>query len=977
VERILDDVGEEPGNLPLLEFALTLLWERQTYGLLTHAGYEETGRVEGALARYADEVYAELDESEKDQARQVFVQLVRPGEGTEDTRRVAARSELGEVNWALVQHLADQRLAVTGRDEAGIETAEVAHEALIQGWWVLQGWMQADRAFRTWQERLRAALRGWEASEADEGALLRGAPLVEAERWLAERGAELSPVEAGYIEASIRLRERRQAERDRRRRRIITGLATGLVFALILALLAWQQWQRAEGEEGKALRQASIGLASQALAEIDGSYPERAIPLALEALEDFPYTWQAERALGQAVLEYRLQLVMAGLTGDIYAVAWSPDGTRIAATSSDSTSIVWDGRTGERLATLLGHEGDVFNLSWSPSGEAIATASEDGTARIWDATTGEELFTLSGHQGPVNAVVWSSSGDRVVTVSDDATARVWDMVTGKELLVLTHEAPTMAAAWSPAAWSPVGNQVAVGDLSGEVVVWDGETGEQLVSLDGHAGAVNDVSWAPSADRIATASDDHTARVWDASTGEALQELTGHKYEVWRARWSPAGDRLVTTALDASTQVWDPYTGEAVMSFDPGDGIHLYADVDWSPSGDQVATIRSSLGSITVLDVETGVQVLTLAGHMAKVTSLDWSPTEPLIVTASEDKTVRVWDVAPRTRVLTGIEGVVFGIAWSPSGDRLAAASLDGTARIWDVASGEELLVLRGPAEMGGVMWSPSGDLLVTDPWFADPTIVVWDVSPSSATYGEELFAMESHYGGIGRSWSPIDDRFITTGFDGTARIWDATTGEALLNFEGHGGKAVTGADWSPDGKQIVTSCEDGDALVWDPDTGEVLLALEVEEASWMTRAAWSPDGRRIATYSEDTTGGRVWDASNGELLLTFSGHTASVFGLDWSATGKRLLTVSNDGTARIWDAGTGAELLSYSFGPQLTEGEWSPDNKQIALSAADGKVRIVDVLWNTTDELIAYARECCLMRQLTADERELFGLPPR
>jgi WD40 repeat protein len=423
-------------------------------------------------------------------------------------------------------------------------------------------------------------------------------------------------------------------------------------------------------------------------------------------------------------------------------------------------------------------------------------------------------------------------------------------------------------------------------------------------------------------------------------------------------------------------VWNPATGEEVLSFDPGDDLHLYADVDWSPSGDHVANIRSSLGSVTVLDVETGVQVLTLAGHAGKVTSLDWSPTGPQIVTSSEDHTARVWDVSPRTQVLTGPTQVVFAVAWSPTGDRLAAAGLDGTARIWDAASGEEVLVMRGPAEMGGVMWSTSGNLLVTDPWFEDPTVVVWDVSPSSPTYGEPLFALESHYGGIGRSWSPIDDRFIATGFDGTARIWDAASGEELLTFEGHAGEAVTGADWSPDGKRVVTSCGDGDALVWDPATGEVLVTLDVEEGSWMTRAAWSPDGTRIATYSEDMTGGRIWDASTGELLLTFTGHTASVFGLDWHATSQRLLTVSNDGTARIWDAGTGAEMLSYTFGPQLTEGAWSPDMKRIALSAADGKIRIVDVHWNATDELVAYARECCLLRELTADERELFGLPP-
>jgi WD40 repeat protein len=866
-----------------------------------------------------------------------------------------------------VQHLADQRLAVTGRDEAGNETAEVVHEALIQDWWVLRGWMEADRAFRTWQERLRAALRGWEASEGDEGALLRGVPLVEAEGWLAERGAELSPAEVDYIESSVKLRERRQAERDRRRRRIIAGLATGLVLALILALLAGQQWQRAEGEEWEARRQASIGLASQALAELDGGFPERSVPLALEALEDYPYTWQAERALGQAVLEHRVQLVLVGHTGEIYAVAWSPDGTWIATASGDGTAIVWDGRTGERLATLAGHEEAVSKLSWSPSGDGIATASDDGTARLWDAATGEELFSLSSHEGAVYAVVWSPSGDRVVTASDDATARVWDTATGEELLALSHGAPAVAA-----AWSPLGNQIAVGDFSGAVIVWDGETGEGLLVLDGHEECVNDVSWAPAADRIVTASDDHTARIWDASTGEALQMLTGHRGGVWRARWSPAGDRLVTAAFDASARVWDPATGEAILSFDSGDALNLYADVDWSPSGDQVATIRSDLGRMTVLDVETGIEALTLAGHMGKVTGLDWSPAGPWIVTTSEDYTARVWDVSPHTRILSGHTDVVFDVAWSPSGDRLAAAGLDGTARLWDATTGEEVLVMRGPAEMGGVMWSPSGDFLVTDPWFADPTVAVWDVSPSSATYGQELFAMESHYGGIGRSWSPMDDRFITTGFDGAARIWDAASGEALFTFEGHGGKAVTSADWSPDGQRIVTSCEDGNALVWDPATGEVLLTLH--EPTWITRAAWSPDGRRIATFSDV---GRVWDASTGELLLTFRGHTAAVFGLDWSATGERLLTVSNDGTARIWDAGTGAELLSYSFGPQLTGGAWSPDMKQIALSANDGKVRIVDVHWHTADELIAYGRECCLLRELTADERELFGLPLR
>ncbi|MGW8249010.1 MAG: nSTAND1 domain-containing NTPase, partial [Anaerolineales bacterium] len=192
VERILDDVGREPGNLPLLEFALTLLWDEISSGWLTHAGYERIGAVRGALASYADRVYDELDIDSRERVQRIFTQLVRPGDGTDDTRRVATHSEIGEQDWSLVQHLADRRLVVTALDEAGNETVEVVHEALIGNWDRLKSWIDEARAFRTWQERLRAALRQWKSSGGDEGALLRGALLAEAEGWLADRAHELN-----------------------------------------------------------------------------------------------------------------------------------------------------------------------------------------------------------------------------------------------------------------------------------------------------------------------------------------------------------------------------------------------------------------------------------------------------------------------------------------------------------------------------------------------------------------------------------------------------------------------------------------------------------------------------------------------------------------------------------------------------------------------------------------------------------------
>jgi energy-coupling factor transporter ATP-binding protein EcfA2 len=218
IERILDDVSDEPGNLPLLEFALTTVWDRQSARTLTHAAYEEIGRVDGAVARYAEDVHGKLSEEQQAQARRIFVQMVRPGEGTDDTRRTATRSEIAE-GWPLAQQLADARLVVTDRDPDGEETAEIVHEALIRSWGRLRDWMRSNRNFRAWQERLRGMMEQWETNNRDEGALLRGALLVGAEGWLAEREAEIGSAERDFIRASIALRGHETAERESQRQR--------------------------------------------------------------------------------------------------------------------------------------------------------------------------------------------------------------------------------------------------------------------------------------------------------------------------------------------------------------------------------------------------------------------------------------------------------------------------------------------------------------------------------------------------------------------------------------------------------------------------------------------------------------------------------------------------------------------------------------------------------------------------------------
>jgi formylglycine-generating enzyme required for sulfatase activity len=254
VERLLDDVGQEEGSLPLLEFALDELWQRQRQRLLTHVAYDEIGGVRGALSRHADKVYRNLPLEEQERARRIFVQLVNPGAGTEDTRRLASRAEL-EQNWPLVARLASERLVVTNQAENKQDTVEVVHEALIRHWGQLRQWLEQDRDFLAWLHGLRTDLARWQAGS---GSLLQGASLAVAGEWLAKRAADLNQTEQAYITASLAQRHKQ----EQRRRWLLAGAVAAAVVMAALAVFSFAQFQEATAQRNVA-QAASTAVAKQ------------------------------------------------------------------------------------------------------------------------------------------------------------------------------------------------------------------------------------------------------------------------------------------------------------------------------------------------------------------------------------------------------------------------------------------------------------------------------------------------------------------------------------------------------------------------------------------------------------------------------------------------------------------------------------------------------------------------------------------
>jgi len=242
VERILTDVGSEPGRLPLVEFALTELWQRREGNRLANRAYDEIGGVTGALARRAEAEFAGLRPEEQAAARRLFSRLVRvarPDEAGEDTRQRADLGEADKVAKRVATEFADARLLVTGIEGDATLSVEVAHEALIRNWERLRSWLNQDREFLLWRQRLQAQVEEWHRRGEDAGYLLRGAPLAEAERWLLDRPHDLTSGEQSLIKESIALRNEESHASRRRKRRlfVLSGALIGLIGVLGGAVL--------------------------------------------------------------------------------------------------------------------------------------------------------------------------------------------------------------------------------------------------------------------------------------------------------------------------------------------------------------------------------------------------------------------------------------------------------------------------------------------------------------------------------------------------------------------------------------------------------------------------------------------------------------------------------------------------------------------------------------------------------------------
>jgi hypothetical protein len=525
--RLLDDVKGQPGALPLLQFALTEVWKKRDVRKLKLRAYEDLGGVEGALEQRADQIFESFPPAKQELCRRLFLRLVQPGEGTEDTkRRVSFRELLPEdpgraaAMREVIDALAHQqaRLVTTDRTDTASGVVEVAHEALIRSWRKLREWIDTDRAGLLTQRRLSEAARQWTeaASDMRDDLLYRGAILAVATEWASGHLDELSSIENAFVVASQEAQrelERKELEREHRLRMAAEDRAAALGEAQRQAALAEQRFHIAEARR----------LATEARsAMLD--HPIRSLILAVEAVKatrdwNEPVVPAAEAMLHE-LLNYVGGTTLSSHRFPVLSAGFAPDG-RLVTAGDDRIVRVWDLKNpqAEPLA-LLEQEASILSVGFAPDGRLV-TAGENGTLRVWDLKDPQaEPLVLRGHERWILAMGISSDG-QLVTASQIGTARVWDL---KNLQA------------------------------------------EPLDLQGHESSIRVLEFAPDG-RLVTAGDDRTVRVWDLKNPQAEPlVLRGHERWIMAVGTSSDG-RLVTVSGDRTVRVWDLHIDRLIEKAD--------------------------------------------------------------------------------------------------------------------------------------------------------------------------------------------------------------------------------------------------------------------------------------------------------------------------------------------------------------------------------------------------------------------------
>jgi WD40 repeat protein len=677
----------------------------------------------------------------------------------------------------------------------------------------------------------------------------------------------------------------------------------------------------------------------------------------------------------------------------VFALAFSPDGRHLAAGTNARPDYIkiYNAATGELEKSLPGHRDAVLSLVYSADGSELLSGSYDNTARIWDVASGAELRLLRGHEWWVCSARFSPDEKRIVTACEDGSVMVWDDTDrksdrqhhnlGPALTFLGHNGPVFAA-----AFSPDGNRIASAGYDGRILLWkpaadtkDGAVKSTFdTAMEGHTAAIDAVQFSADGETLVTASYDNTVRLWDVKNGKLHETLRGHAGRVRAVAMipfpgqkaekdaPPTKSRLISGGLDRHVKVWDlqGYREELVLG---ADIVRAHDDsvlgVSFSPDGHNILS-ASRDRTARLWDRMSGKLLGEFQqGHHYLATTEVFFPDGTRFLTAAVDNTARIWDVATGMQVQTlDGTGVSAAAAISRDGTRVATGSERRTARIWDARGNRLAETPDHKAEVTSVAFSPNGRLLFTGDELGRCRL--WDaadIKPGSEL--KLLWEGQRHSRSvIAGCFTPDGKRLLTASSDRTVAQWETETGKELIPLALGHPAAVTALALSADGHRALTACEDGRVRLWDADTAKQLGEFNMPRET-ITSVAFSPDGAAAVTTStvngEQKAGAaaeaisaiRQWDLKTFKQMPGQGGAEAPLHQFRETSALAWQTIYSPSGASLLTVIGNEVRLLatktgqeSMAFIPQgaVASARFSPDSRRVVTSSWDNTARI----WN-------------------------------
>ena len=984
VAAVIADVHEEPGVLPLLQYALTEVFEGREGRHLTLSAYRDSGGVLGALARRAETVYQSLDRAQQMIARQVLIRLVSLGEGTEDTRRRTPLSELASIvpDHAVLQGVLDAfgkyRLLTFDQEPGTREPmVELAHEALIREWGELGAYLD-ERRDDIRQQRLLANMASeWQQSGEDSSYLLHGARLQQFEDWIDEGAVSLSEGEQHFLTISIDWKEQQEA-RDRARherelalekrafnrlRLAVSVLLIGIVIAIGLSVFAFRE--RSAAEDAREVSEANADLAQQNLLEtwktqalfradisqrqLEQGSPQAALLIALEAADNYPTVFAPEmhtvlhNALFnplQEVAHYPHPRAEEGQLGAI----WNQDDTLLLTWSVDGNARLWE--DGAQPNLIFAHDRKLNGAMFSGDETQILTWSEDGTVKVWDAADGSER-----HQFDVGDLVqgarWNSSEQKILAWTLNGIVQVWDIQDQVVEMEWQHQGLVRGATWNKdesaiLSWSD----------DGTALLWDADG---VIKRYTHIGAILGAAWSRDEDQVLTWSADNTVRLWHPDS-DLVAHTLNHDGLVVGARWSRDETQILSWSEDATVRIWDVSSGEEVAVL-PHNGRMKGAIFNHDET--QVLS-WTELGAVYVWNIDNVDEPLIFEVETGNVTVIEgaaWNADETKILSWSQNGNLHILntqnpDEPPLVIAIGPAEPIWFAF-WIRDETQITTVGSDGSVRVWTTNYEPLEHVLRHDDFVSGAVWNQDNTQVLT--WSSDSTAQIRDLT------GQETAIILDHESAVlGAAWNQDESRLLTWTSDGSVFDWDLATQQPLTYA--HDG-SVFGARRNADERLILSWSQDNTARLWGAETAFVL-----EHDAPVFGAEWNDGESRILTWSEDGTA-RLWEVDTGELVLPLS-HEGSVGGAYWIDADQKVLTWTKQGIISVWDAQSGDVILTMRHddvmkGAALTRAQtrllsWSNDRTIRLWNLEDGAliaqldygVPINGAVWNADESLV-------------------------